>query len=128
MMKKTKAIPMNDLKRLYQHYQVEIEREVANTLRSGWWLNGEAGKKFAANFAKFVGVADCVPVANGTDALELALAAVAGLGEARNREVITTANAGGYTSSACWHNEPRRVFRRPFRLSHAAMAGSSSMA
>jgi hypothetical protein len=24
--------------------------------------------------------------------------------------------------------EPRRVFRRPFRLSHAAMAGSSSMA
>ncbi|WP_420797449.1 hypothetical protein [Aminobacter anthyllidis] len=24
--------------------------------------------------------------------------------------------------------EPRRVFRRPFRLRHAAMAGSSSMA
>jgi hypothetical protein len=24
--------------------------------------------------------------------------------------------------------EPRRVFRRPFRLSHAAMAGSSSLA
>ena len=24
--------------------------------------------------------------------------------------------------------EPRRVFRRPFRLSHAAIAGSSSMA
>ncbi|WP_296742891.1 DegT/DnrJ/EryC1/StrS family aminotransferase [Mesorhizobium sp.] len=104
-MTKTKAIPMNDLKRLYQRYQAEIEREVANTLRSGWWLNGAAGKKFAANFARFVGVSDCVLVANGTDALELALAAVAGLGEARKREVITTANAGGYTSCACWHND-----------------------
>jgi AcrR family transcriptional regulator len=26
------------------------------------------------------------------------------------------------------NSEPRRVFRRPFRLSHAAMAGSTSMA
>lgn len=103
-MTKPYAVPMNDLKRMYHRYQVEIEREVADTLRSGWWLNGASGKKFAANFAKFIGVSDCVLVANGTDALELALASVARPGDARRREVIMTANAGGYASCACWHN------------------------
>ncbi|RUZ74693.1 aminotransferase, partial [Mesorhizobium sp. M7A.F.Ca.CA.001.14.1.1] len=100
-MTKQEAVPMNDLKRLYQRYQVEIEHEVTSTLRSGWWLNGAAGKKFAANFSKFIGVSECVLVANGTDALELALAAVT----TRGREVVVAANAGGYASCACWHND-----------------------
>lgn len=84
-MTKQDPVPMNDLKRLYQRYQVEIEREVTNTLRSGWWLNGAMGKKFAASFSQFIGVSDCVLVANGTDALELALAAVVTLNGARSR-------------------------------------------
>ena len=71
-MTKQDPVPMNDLKRLYQRYQVEIEREVASTLRSGWWLNGAVGKRFAANFSRFIGVSECVLVANGTDAIELA--------------------------------------------------------
>ncbi|RUW45081.1 erythromycin biosynthesis sensory transduction protein eryC1 [bacterium M00.F.Ca.ET.141.01.1.1] len=104
-MTKQDSVPMNDLKRLYQRYQVEIEREVTSTLRSGWWLNGAMGKKFAANFAGFIGVSDCVLVANGTDALELALAAAVGRNGARGREVITAANAGGYASCGCWHND-----------------------
>ncbi|MDX8538994.1 DegT/DnrJ/EryC1/StrS family aminotransferase [Mesorhizobium sp. M4B.F.Ca.ET.215.01.1.1] len=104
-MTKPNAVPMNDLKRLYQRYEVKIDREVASTLRSGWWLNGSTGRRFAANFAEFVGVSDCVLVANGTDALELALASVARLGDTRGREVIMTANAGGYASCACWHND-----------------------
>ncbi len=104
-MTKQDPVPMNDLKRLYQRYQVEIEREVTNTLRSGWWLNGAMGKKFAASFSQFIGVLDCVLVANGTDALELALAAVVTLNGARSRQVIMAANAGGYASCACWHND-----------------------
>ncbi|MDX8481254.1 DegT/DnrJ/EryC1/StrS family aminotransferase [Mesorhizobium sp. VK24D] len=104
-MTKPNAVPMNDLKRLYQRYEVKIEREVASTLRSGWWLNGAAGKRFAANFAKFVGVSDCILVANGTDALELALRSAVGLNDAHGREVIIAANAGGYASCACWHND-----------------------
>ncbi len=104
-MTKQDPVPMNDLKRLYQRYQVEIEREVTNTLRSGWWLNGAMGKKFAASFSQFIGVSDCVLVANGTDALELALAAVVTLNGARSRQVIMAANAGGYASCACWHND-----------------------
>ncbi|QND65749.1 erythromycin biosynthesis sensory transduction protein eryC1 [Mesorhizobium loti] len=104
-MTKQDSVPMNDLKRLYQRYQGEIEREVANTLRSGWWLNGAVGKRFAANFSKFIGVSECVLVANGTDALELALAAVTKRDGMGGREVIIAANAGGYASCACWHND-----------------------
>lgn len=104
-MTKQDSLPMNDLKRLYQRYQVEIEREVASTLRSGWWLNGAVGKRFAANFSRFIGVSECVLVANGTDAIEFALAAVVKRSGARGREVVLAANAGGYASCACWHND-----------------------
>ncbi|TPN41028.1 erythromycin biosynthesis sensory transduction protein eryC1 [Mesorhizobium sp. B2-3-3] len=103
-MTKQETIPMNDLKRLYQRYQIEIEREVASTLQSGWWLNGAVGKRFAANFSKFIGASECILVANGTDALEFALAAVT-RGGSRGREVILAANAGGYASCASWHND-----------------------
>ncbi|TPI29085.1 erythromycin biosynthesis sensory transduction protein eryC1 [Mesorhizobium sp. B3-2-1] len=104
-MTKQDSVPMNDLKRLYQRHQVELEREVTSTLRSGWWLNGMMGRKFATNFARFIGVSECVLVANGTDALELALAAVAKRNGQRGREVLVVANAGGYASCACWHND-----------------------
>ncbi|RVD47156.1 hypothetical protein EN746_27625 [Mesorhizobium sp. M8A.F.Ca.ET.023.02.2.1] len=104
-MTKQDSVPMNDLKRLYRRHQVELEREVTNTLRSGWWLNGMMGRKFATNFARFIGVSECVLVANGTDALELALAAVAKRNGQRGREVLVVANAGGYASCACWHND-----------------------
>ncbi|TIR25672.1 MAG: erythromycin biosynthesis sensory transduction protein eryC1 [Mesorhizobium sp.] len=104
-MTKPNAVPMNDLKRLYKRYEVKIAREVTSTLQSGWWLNGAAGKRFAANFAKFVGASDCILVANGTDALELALRSVVGLNASHGREVIVAANAGGYASCACWHND-----------------------
>ncbi|WP_292231380.1 DegT/DnrJ/EryC1/StrS family aminotransferase [Mesorhizobium sp.] len=96
---------MNDLKRLYQRYETAIECEVTSILRSGWWLNGVAGKRFSANFAAFIGVSDCILVANGTDALELALRSAVGLNDEHGREVIMAANAGGYASCACWHND-----------------------
>lgn len=95
---------LNDLKRMYQRHRSEIEREVLGTLSSGWWLNGAVGKRFSANFARFVGVDDCVLVANGTDALELALAAVVGQTQTQGRQVISVANAGGYAGGACWRN------------------------
>jgi len=101
---KPNAVPMNDLSRLYERYKVKVELEVTRTLRSGWWLNGAAGKRFAANFAAFAGASDCVLVANGTDALELALRAATRLDDAHGGEVIIAANAGGYASCACWHN------------------------
>lgn len=90
------AVPFNDLKRLYARFRAVIEPSVSNVMASGWWISGAAGKRFASDFAEFVGVQHCIPVANGTDALEIALRIVGCPGQ----EVITVANAGGYASTA----------------------------
>lgn len=123
---------MNDLRRLHERYQVEIEQEVLSTLRSGWWLNGNKGAKFAENFSRSIGVTDCILVANGTDALELALAAVVALTKPQGREVLLVANAGGYASGACWRNGlvPHFVDVEPHSHLmdiHAAVEAASSL-
>ncbi|WP_284735823.1 DegT/DnrJ/EryC1/StrS family aminotransferase [Dongia deserti] len=92
---------MNDLKRLYTAYQADIETAALAAMRSGWWLNGGCAKSFCASFARACGASECIPVANGTDALEIALRAVATARSPAGREVITVANAGGYTTVAC---------------------------
>jgi len=93
-------IPINDLSRLYAAHADVIERAALDALRSGWWLNGPRGRSFSEAFAAYVGVADCVPVANGTDALELALRAVLGDRDPDSHEIVTVANAGGYATTA----------------------------
>jgi len=93
-------IPINDLRRLYAAHAEAIEQAALDTLRSGWWLNGPKSKAFSEAFAGYVSVSDCVPVANGTDALELAMRAVLGDRDAASHEIVTVANAGGYTSTA----------------------------
>lgn len=92
------SIPFNDLRRQYEMFAAEIEAETLKVLRTGWWLNGAQVRDFAATFAAYVGATHCIPVSNGTDAIELALKA-SGI-EAPNGEVITVANAGGYTTTA----------------------------
>lgn len=72
-------------------------------MRSGWWCNGPECKAFNDAFADHLGVGHCIGVGNGTDALELALrVAVAARGMApAQAEIVTVANAGGYTTTAC---------------------------
>jgi len=76
----------------------EIESAMLDVVSSGVWLNGKWTRQFAKEFAEWCGVKYCIPVANGTDALELAMRA---LGVGPGDEVITAANAGGYATSAC---------------------------
>jgi dTDP-4-amino-4,6-dideoxygalactose transaminase len=66
-------------------------------LESGRWLFGENVARFEQEFARYCDTSCLITVANGTDALEIALIAA----EAKGREVITVANAGGYTTTAC---------------------------
>lgn len=91
-------IQINEPAREYAALAPSIEAAVIASLRSGRWLFGEATEGFARDFAEYLGVRHVLPVANGTDALELALRAV---GVGAGDEVITAANAGGYTSIAC---------------------------
>jgi dTDP-4-amino-4,6-dideoxygalactose transaminase len=92
------TIPVNNPIRQYRELREEIDLVIREVMSSGYWLNGPWTRRFAEEFARWCGVAHCIPVANGTDALELALRS---LGIAPGDEVITVANAGGYATTAC---------------------------
>ncbi|WP_242195771.1 MULTISPECIES: DegT/DnrJ/EryC1/StrS family aminotransferase [unclassified Pseudomonas] len=66
-------------------------------LDSHWYVLGNEVKLFEEEFAGYVGIKHCVSVANGSDALELALK---GLGVNPGDHVVAVANAGFYGSTA----------------------------
>ena len=86
-------IPFGALKRQYDAIAPELDAAAARVLASGWYILGPEVRAFEAQFAAFCGARHCVGVANGTEALQLALAALEiGPGD----EVITVANAAVY--------------------------------
>jgi aminotransferase EvaB len=97
----TDLVPMNDLRRRYRAVRVDVEPALAEVLSSGIFLNGIFSTTFAQNFATSIGSVECILVANGTDALELALRSVLLARPSQAREVVSVANAGGYTTIAC---------------------------
>jgi dTDP-4-amino-4,6-dideoxygalactose transaminase len=97
----TVKVPLNDPGRIFAEFRGELTSAISTTLASGRWLTGPRTEAFAASFRRYVGTEHCVPVANGTDALELAMRALLHNRRARGREVITVANAGGYAVTAC---------------------------
>lgn len=94
------TLPLNDLKRIYLQHSQAIDDAVRSTAGSGWWLNGERTQTFCSSFANYVGTTRCVGVANGTDALEIAMRALLDLRSVGQQEVVTAANAGGYSTIA----------------------------
>ena len=94
-------VPFNDPGRVFSRFSDSLTNALLGTFSSGQWINGPRGSAFADAFANYLGVHHCLPVANGTDALELAMRAVMHARPQRGREVITVANAGGYAVTAC---------------------------
>lgn len=92
------TVPMNDLRRAAVREQAELTRIVNEVVASGWYVLGPNTEQFESEFAAYLGAAQAVGVANGTDALQLALSAV---GCRPGDVVLTVANAGGYTTAAC---------------------------
>ena len=68
-----------------------------NVLNSPQHILGPNVHNFEIKFADYIGVNHCLGVANGSDALVIALRSI---GIKRNDEVATVANAGFYTCSA----------------------------
>ncbi|MCX6631199.1 MAG: DegT/DnrJ/EryC1/StrS family aminotransferase, partial [Candidatus Solibacter sp.] len=91
-----KPVALNDLLRQTTALRSELAASVNRVLASGWYILGRECAAFEAEFAAYCGVAHCVSVANGTDALELSLRS---LGIGRGDTVATVANAGGYSST-----------------------------
>ena len=71
----------------YLAHQSEIDAAIARVLSSGYYLLGDETRAFEAEFAHFVGSDQGVAVANGTDALRLALQAC-GVGQVTGDQVI----------------------------------------
>lgn len=101
MSAKTYKIPINDTARIFNRYRELIESTLLKTAQSGFWLLGERTKIFSESFASYCHSRYCLPLANGTDALELSLRVLIDPNEIQESEIITVANAGGYTSTAC---------------------------
>jgi len=91
-------VPFNALGRQTDFLRPQIDAAINRVLDSGWFIQGPEHDAFEREFAAYCGVAHCLGVGNGTDALELCLRAV---GCGPGDEVITVANAGMYATSAC---------------------------
>jgi dTDP-4-amino-4,6-dideoxygalactose transaminase len=98
---------INDLGRHTQAIQGELSAAVERVLRSGWFVLGPEVSAFEAEFASYCGAGHCVSLANGTDALELALRAL-DIGE--DKTVLTVANAGMYSTVAILATGARPVY------------------
>ena len=90
-------IALNDLARNHQAGLEELRDACERVISSGWFVLGNEVARFEGSFAEYCGAGHCVGVANGTDALEIALrAAQVQPGD----KVVTTANAGMYATIA----------------------------
>ncbi len=90
-------IPLNDFGKRLHKYGPDIRDVMDRVLKSGFLILGKEVAAFEAEFAAYTGATYCIGVANGTDAIELALRSVGiGAGDL----VATVANAGMYTTTA----------------------------
>ena len=69
-------IPFLDLKAPYVELRAEIDAAIARVLASGWYILGPEVDAFEHEFATYVDAKHCVSLANGLDALHLALRAL----------------------------------------------------
>jgi dTDP-4-amino-4,6-dideoxygalactose transaminase len=88
---------INNLAAKINKFQIQINASIQRVVASGWVILGPEVKRFEAAFAGYLNASHCVTVANGTDAIELALKA---LGVQKNDQVATVANAGMYTTTS----------------------------
>src|ERR1044071_3434473 len=90
-------IPLVDLQAAHAEVAEEVELGFKRIISATAFIGGEEVAAFEREFAAFVGVPHCVGVANGTDALELALRAA---GVVAGDEVVLPANTFIATAEA----------------------------
>jgi dTDP-4-amino-4,6-dideoxygalactose transaminase len=83
------SIPFLDLKAGYTELQSEIDTAIKRVLDSGWYVLGGEVDAFEQQYATYCDARHCVSLANGLDALHLALLA---MGVGAGDEVIVPSN------------------------------------
>ncbi len=106
-MPETLHVPMVDLAAQYARIRAEVDAAVARVVASAQFIGGEECAAFEREFAAYCGVAHACGVANGTDALILALRAY---GVGPGDEVVTVANTFVATGEAVLLNGARPVW------------------
>ena len=90
-------VPFVDLKAQYQSLKLEFDAAVEGVLSETAFIAGKYAAAFEREFAEYLGVNHCVGVANGTDAIEIALLS---LGIRAGDEVLVPANTFFATAEA----------------------------
>jgi dTDP-4-amino-4,6-dideoxygalactose transaminase len=90
-------VPQTDPRASYLAYRAEIDDAMRRVLEGGYYICADELRAFEAEFATFIGVRSAVGVANGTDALELALRS---LGVGPGDAVLTVSHTAVATVAA----------------------------
>jgi len=83
-------INFGDLKRNYLSIQKEIDKSIKKVLQKGWFILGSEVKEFEKEFVEYCGAKYGIGVANGVEAIQIALM---GLEIKKGDEIITSANS-----------------------------------
>jgi dTDP-4-amino-4,6-dideoxygalactose transaminase len=81
----------------YRAHKQQIDAAVSRALDSGWYILGQEGRAFEAEFAAWLGAGTAVGCGNGTDAIALALR---GLGIGAGSTVVTVSHTAVATVAA----------------------------
>ncbi|RIV72555.1 DegT/DnrJ/EryC1/StrS family aminotransferase [Flagellimonas aequoris] len=96
-----------DLKSQYSQIKVEVDAAIHNVIEKATFIGGEQIKQLEKDFASYQDANYCIGVANGTDALEIAIEA---LGLPNNSEIIVPANSFVASSEAVTRAGHKVVF------------------
>lgn len=100
-------VPFVDLKAPYARLRSEIDDAISRVVADSAFIAGRYAADFEGSFADYLGVRHCVGVANGTDAIEIALLAV---GLEPGDEVLVPANTFFATAEAVVNAGLKPVF------------------
>jgi len=90
-------IKFNDFQKQYKAHHQKFDKAIKGVLNSGWYILGTQVADFEKKFADYIGTKYAVGVANGLEALQIALLALnIGPGD----EVITTSHTAAATALA----------------------------
>jgi len=90
-------VPFVDLKAQYNSLKNELDEAILKVVGETAFVSGRYAAAFETEFAGYIGTEHCVAVANGTDAIEIALQAI---GVGPGDEVIVPANTFFATAEA----------------------------
>jgi len=90
-----------------KNFKKVIINGISNLITKNQFIGGDQVEKFEKKFSNYINIKNCVTVANGTDALEIALES---LNLPRNSEVIVPVNTWISTAEAVTRNGLKVIF------------------